>query len=133
MASNLVSAAMGRNAGHLPFSLVVVSSLVSEGIGWNGKDSLFSLVCVPIAPASGSLVAFVVVDLFFTEASAPLDKASRDLTLDQDDKSLCVEELLIIESVRFIRLEHGMTGFHDRGAEWDLLLVQQGSSKHKNL
>jgi hypothetical protein len=59
--------------------------------------------------------------------------------LEQHERSLCVEELLTSESVRFLDLASamcglsGMTGFHVAGTEWHLLLVLHGSSKHKNL
>jgi hypothetical protein len=65
--------------------------------------------------------------------------------VEQADKSLRLDEMLDTEGLRFAELElaqeisflstttNGAAGFHARGRELDLFLVQQNSSRPKNL
>jgi hypothetical protein len=111
-----------------------------SGIGWKAGDALFSFVIVPaVRTLLSSFVSVGLVDAHVSVTSSHETNVSRDAMLEQHERSLCVEELLTSESVRFLDLTSGMyglsgmTGFHVAGNEWHLLLVLHGSSKHRNL
>jgi hypothetical protein len=62
-----------------------------------------------------------------------LESLPEESTVEQKERSLCVEQLLEMLRLRFLDLMHGIAGFHVRGSEWLLLSLTTGPSKHKNL
>jgi len=119
---------------------VIIDSLLSVAPSPNGSSkkqdeqqcsSSCGLVGVAHVNATEEIDGRAVISM---SSASVLSLQKEQVRVEQDERSLCLDERLDTEGLRFAEFVlKAVAGFHALGRELDLLLAQQNSSRPRNL